>query len=80
LEVSDARNGLQFNHDGVAVFHDVKSLQVAIDDLLSADFDHADINMLAHEDTVTSKLEPSYKSTAEFEDDPEAPCVGYITN
>jgi hypothetical protein len=56
--------------EAVAVFHDVKSFQAAIDDLLSAGFDHADINVLAHEDTVTSKLGPSYKSAAEFEDDP----------
>jgi hypothetical protein len=34
--------------------------------------------VLAHEDTVTSKLGRAYKSTAEFEDDPEAPRIGYV--
>ena len=64
--------------EAVAVFHDVKPFQAAIDDLLSAGFDHADIAVLAHEDTVTSKLGSTYRSTADFEDDPEAPRIGYI--
>jgi hypothetical protein len=66
--------------EAVAVFHDVESFQAAIDDLLPAGFDHADINVLAHEDTIRSKLGPMYKSTAEFEDDPDAPRIGYIPN
>jgi hypothetical protein len=64
--------------EAVAVFHDVQSFQAAIDDLLSAGFDNVDINVLAHEDTVTSKLGRGYKSTAEFEDNPEAPRIGYV--
>jgi hypothetical protein len=64
--------------EAVAVFHNVDSFQAAIDDLLSAGFDHVDINVLAHEDTVTSKLRPTYKSTTEFEDDPEVPRISYI--
>ena len=64
--------------EAVAVFQDVKPFQAAIDDLLSAGFDHADIAVLAHEDTVTSKLGSTYRSTADFEDDPEAPRIGYI--
>ncbi|HKA46925.1 MAG TPA: hypothetical protein VKD68_02095 [Methyloceanibacter sp.] len=66
--------------EAVAVFHDVESFQAAIDDLLPAGFDHADINVLAHEDTIRSKLGPMCKSTAEFEDDPDAPRIGYIPN
>jgi hypothetical protein len=66
--------------EAVAVFHNVETFQAAIDDLLSAGFDHAEINVLAHEDTVTSKLGPTYTSTAELEDDPEAPRIGYIPN
>jgi hypothetical protein len=50
--------------EAVAIFHDVQSFQAAIDDLLLAGFDHVDINVLAHEDTVTSKLGRGYKSTA----------------
>jgi hypothetical protein len=64
--------------EAVAVFHDVQSFQAAIDDLLLAGFDHADINVLAHERTVKSKLGREYRSTAEFEDDPETPRIGYV--
>jgi len=42
--------------EAAAVFHD-PSFQAAIDDLLSAGFDHANINVLAPEDRVASKLE-----------------------
>jgi len=66
--------------EAVAVFHDVKTFQAAIDELLLAGFDHADINVLAQEDTIASKLGPTYASTAEFEDDPEAPRIAYIPN
>jgi hypothetical protein len=64
--------------EAVAVFHDVKTFQAAIDELLLAGFDHADINVLAHDDAIASKLGPTYTSTAEFEDDPEAPRIAYI--
>ena len=66
--------------EAVAVFHDVESFEAAIDDLLAVGFDHADINVLAHEDTIASKLGPTHVSTAEFEDDPEVPRIGYIPN
>lgn len=64
--------------EAVAVFHDVQSFQAAIDDLLSAGFDGADLNVLAHEDAITAKLGRSYNSTKEFMDDPEAPRIGYV--
>jgi len=64
--------------EAVAVFHDVQSCQAAIDDLLSVGFDSVDLNVLAHEDTVTSKLGRAYKSTMEFMDDPGAPRIGYV--
>jgi len=50
--------------EAVAVFHDVESFEAAIDDLLAVGFDHADINVLAHEDTIASKLGPTHVSTA----------------
>jgi hypothetical protein len=55
--------------EAVAIFHDVHSFQAAIDDLLMAGFDHGDIK---------SKLEREYQSTAEFEDNPEAPRIGFV--
>jgi hypothetical protein len=64
--------------EAVAGFHDVQSFQAAIDDLLTAGFDHGEINVLAHEHTVTSKLGREYQSTTEFEDNPEAPRIGFV--
>jgi hypothetical protein len=66
--------------EAVAVVHDVETFQAAIDELLLAGFDHADINVLAQEDTIASKLGPAYASTAKFEDDPEAPRIAYNPN
>ena len=50
--------------EAVAVFHDVESFEAAIDNRLAVGFDHADINVLAHEDTIASKLGPTHVSTA----------------
>jgi hypothetical protein len=66
------------NTEAVGVFHDGQSFQAAIDDLLLAGFDIVELNVLAHEDAITQKLGRGYKSTAEFEDDPEAPRIGYV--
>jgi hypothetical protein len=63
--------------EAVAVFLDAESFQAAIDDLLSVGFDHADINVLAHEDTITSKLGPAHTST-ELGDDPDVPRIGHV--
>lgn len=64
--------------EAVAVFHDVGSFEAAIDHLLSAGFDGADLNVLAHESAITAKLGRSYTSTKEFMDDPDAPRIGYV--
>jgi hypothetical protein len=66
------------NTEAVGIFHDVQSFQAAIDDLLLAGFDIVELNVLAHEDAITQELGRGYKSTAEFEDDPEAPRIGYV--
>ena len=52
--------------EAVAVFHSVRSFQAAIDDLMLVGFDVADINVLAHEETVISRLGRDYKSTTEL--------------
>jgi len=69
---------LNTHTEAVAVFHDVPSFQAAIDDLLLAGFDHGDLSVLAHEETVKSKLGREYRSTSEFEDNPEAPRIGFV--
>lgn len=66
--------------EAVAVFHDTRSLQAAIDELLTRGFDHAELSVLARERAIMDKLGRSYESTTEFEDDPDVPRVGYIPN
>lgn len=64
--------------EAVAVFHDVRTLQAAIDDLLTHGFDHAELSVLASEATVERTLGRRYASTTELEDDPAVPRTGYI--
>ena len=46
-------------------------MQAAIDDLLMRGFDHAKVSVLASDSAIKAKLGRSYKSTTEFEDDPD---------
>jgi hypothetical protein len=66
--------------EAVAVFHDAEALQGTIDELLTAGFDHAELSVLANEDTVKKELGHDYTSTAELEDDPDVPRVDYVPN
>jgi hypothetical protein len=75
--MAETRN-LSTETEAVAVFHDVSSFEEAIDDLLLAGFDHGELNVLAREETVASKLGRKYRSTAEFEDNFEAPRIGFV--
>jgi len=54
--------------EAVGVFADERSYQEAIDELLSSGFDHADISMLAAENTVQEKLKNSYTQTTDLTD------------
>lgn len=64
--------------EAVAVFHDAARFQAAIDELLSAGFDHAELSVLASEAAITAKLGHGYESTTEFEDDPDVPRMAYV--
>lgn len=66
--------------EAVAAFHDARSLQSAIDELLMHGFDHAAISVLASEQTITAKIGRTYTSTTELEDDPDVPRVAYVPN
>lgn len=65
--------------EAVAVFHDVGSLDAAVDDLRKAGFKRGDISLLASEDAVEKKLGHRYERVEELEDDPDAPRVAYRT-
>ena len=65
--------------EAVAVFHDVSSLDAAVDDLRKAGFRRGDISLLASEDAVEKKLGHRYERIEELEDDPDVPRVIYRT-
>lgn len=65
--------------EAVAVFTDAKTLQEAIDDLLSSGFNRADLSLLAGEKTVEEKLGHTYEKASELEDDPTVPKTAYVS-
>ncbi|MEM7024835.1 MAG: hypothetical protein AAF637_19985, partial [Pseudomonadota bacterium] len=65
--------------EAVAVFHDVESLDAAVDELREAGFKRGDISLLASEDAVEKKLGHRYERVEELEDEPDAPRTAYRT-
>ncbi|MGI9510587.1 MAG: hypothetical protein ACR2QJ_14700 [Geminicoccaceae bacterium] len=65
--------------EAVAVFHDVTSLDNAVEALIDAGFDKDDVSLLASEAAVEEKLGHRYERVEELEDSPEAPRTGYRT-
>ena len=59
--------------EAVGVFGDADAMQKAIEDLLSSGFKHADLSLLASEETVDKKLGHKYKKVIEIEDDAAVP-------
>lgn len=64
--------------EAVAVFHDRDSFQAAIDDLLSNNFDRADLSLLAGHKSVEEKLGHMYEKVGELEDAPDTPRSAYV--
>jgi hypothetical protein len=64
--------------EAVALFHDAKSLQAAIDELLTTGFDRADLSVLGSEKAIEDKLGHSYGSTKDLEDNPDVPRAAYV--
>lgn len=65
--------------EAVAVFHDVNSLDAAVEELRDAGFGRGDISLLAGEHAVEKKLGHRYERVEELEDDPEVPRKAYRT-
>jgi hypothetical protein len=65
--------------EAVAVFHDVASLDAAVEDLRKAGFKRSAISLLASEDAVAKKLGHRYERVEELEDAPDAPRITYRT-
>jgi hypothetical protein len=64
--------------EAVGVFHDRDSFLRAVDDLLTAGFDRADLSLLASERAVEDKLGHAYKKVQELEDDAAVPRVAFV--
>lgn len=63
----------------VAIFHTAADLQAAIDDLLSAGFDRAELSLLASAQTVEKKLGHAYRKTNDIADHPDIPRSAYVS-
>jgi hypothetical protein len=64
--------------EAVGVFHDKSDFQDAIEELLRAGFDRAELSLLASEEAVESKLGDAYRRVQELEDEPEVPRAAYV--
>lgn len=65
--------------EAVGVFANEASMQAAIDDLLAAGFNQADISLMASEATVEKELGHRYEKVSEMEDDRNAPHAAYVS-
>jgi hypothetical protein len=68
------------NTEAVGLFHDVKSLQAAIDELLASGFDQDCLSVLGNEKSIEDKLGHSYGSTKDLEDNPNVPRGTWVPN
>lgn len=64
--------------EAVGVFHDWKTLQAAVDELLNSGFDRSELSLLAGQKAVEEKLGHIYEKIAELEDDPTVPRVAFV--
>jgi hypothetical protein len=64
--------------EAVGVFHDRDAFLDAVDDLLSAGFDRAELSLLAGEKAVEDKLGHAYDKVQELEDDAAVPRVAFV--
>lgn len=64
--------------EAVGVFHDRDAFLNAVDDLMSAGFDRAELSLLAGEEAVEQKLGHAYEKVKDLEDDPSVPRAAYV--
>jgi hypothetical protein len=69
----------QLPYEVVGIFHTSVDLQAAVDDLLSAGFDRAELSFLASAQTVEKKLGHTYRKASEIADDPKIPRTAYVS-
>ncbi|MBF0394767.1 MAG: hypothetical protein HQL38_18985 [Alphaproteobacteria bacterium] len=65
--------------EAVGVFMDNESLERAVQDLLTdGGFDHADLSVLASDETIAQRFGHRYQDMREAEDDPDAPRISWV--
>ncbi len=64
--------------EAVGIFHDWKSLQAVVDELLNSGFDRSELSLLAAQKVVEEKLGHIYEKIAELEDDPDVPRAAFV--
>ena len=65
--------------EAVGVFPSERTLQAAVDDLLSHGFDRAELSLLAPLSSVEQELGHSFASVKELEDDAAIPTTAYVS-
>jgi hypothetical protein len=65
-----AEAGHRTTREAVGVFHDRDAFQNAVEDLMSAGFDRAELSLLAGEQAVEDKLGHAHRRVQELEDEP----------
>lgn len=65
--------------EAVGVLDDEKSLEAAIDELLTHGFDRREISLVAGESAVEEKLGHMYQKAEQVEDDPAVPRAAYVS-
>ena len=66
--------------EAVAFFHDVETLEEAIDELLRSGFDRAELSLVAGAETVTDELGHMYEKVADAEDDASIPRAAFVSS
>jgi hypothetical protein len=75
-----AEAGQERVREAVGVFHDRDSFRTAVDHLMSAGFDRAELSLLAGEQAVEDKLGHDYRRVQELADDPKVPRAAYVSH
>jgi outer membrane lipoprotein SlyB len=76
----EAPQTTQMIREAVGVFHDRKSFLTAVEELMVAGFDRAELSLLAAERAVQEKLGHAYQKVQELEDDAAVPRAAFVGN
>jgi hypothetical protein len=76
--MAEETSKVQTVREAVGVFHDRAGFQSAVEELMTAGFDRAELSLLASEHAVETKLGHAYRKVQELEDDPTVPRAAYV--